>query len=526
MVHAQAGFMVDWGGNAATFGMQDPAGHRDTIMRGSYREVGIGMLTELDPATQVGPDLVTQDFGSRGEAGSLLGGVAYGDADRNDFYGMGEGRVGLIVQAEDEGASSGDAGGWTLGTALSGLQTLTLSGAGLSGTMGVRMLLGDGVNAKLDVVDGTKLRVSASAAVSGAVSVVQGLGLSGLVLSSLDDAGRTYLGTPGADTITGGAGDDILVSNGGGDVLDGGGGRDVARLGHFVLGQASVSTDAATPTLVAAGPSGTVQTASVERAEFADGRVVFDASAPVAAVTRLYDAAFGRASDALGLHSWTAALHAGTPLRFIAEAFAASSEYASRFPAADNAAFVEQLYRNTLHRPSDADGKANWLGTLAEGATRGEVLAAFSESAEHQRNTVATVDAGLWDADVTAAQVARLYDTALGRRPDAAGLAGWTTQIRDGASLEAVAGAFAGSVEFRATYGALGDAAFVERLYGNTLHRGSDPAGHAFWTAGLSSGQASRAGVVVGFSESAEHQALTADAILGGTAGRMGVLVT
>ena len=34
MLYAQAGFMVDWGGSAATGGMQYPAGHRVNEMNG------------------------------------------------------------------------------------------------------------------------------------------------------------------------------------------------------------------------------------------------------------------------------------------------------------------------------------------------------------------------------------------------------------------------------------------------------------------------------------------------------------
>ena len=109
----------------------------------------------------------------------------------------------------------------------------------------------------------------------------------------------------------------------------------------------------------------------------------------------------------------------------------------------------------------------------------------------------------------TASQVARLYDTALSRLPDAAGLAFWTNAIDTGASrLADLATAFASSAEFLNRYGNLSNRDFVELVYGNTLGRRSDPEGLNFWTRQLDAG-VSRGAVVTGFSESTEHQART-----------------
>ena len=82
-------------------------------------------------------------------------------------------------------------------------------------------------------------------------------------------------------------------------------------------------------------------------------------------------------------------------------------------------------------------------------------------------------------------------------------------------SLTQIAGAFVGSAEFQARYGALSNQAFVEQLYRFCLNREGDPAGIAAWVNHLNSG-ATRASVVIGFSESAEHIALTAASWLGG----------
>ena len=49
-----AGFMIDWGYGPG--GMQSPAGHRNNIMDADFREIGIGLIEELNGATSVGPD--------------------------------------------------------------------------------------------------------------------------------------------------------------------------------------------------------------------------------------------------------------------------------------------------------------------------------------------------------------------------------------------------------------------------------------------------------------------------------------
>lgn len=40
-------------------------------------------------------------------------------------------------------------------------------------------------------------------------------------------------------------------------------------------------------------------------------------------------------------------------------------------------------YNNTLDRPSDSQGKGHWLGKLASGMARGEIVEAFAQSEEH-----------------------------------------------------------------------------------------------------------------------------------------------
>jgi Domain of unknown function (DUF4214) len=92
---------------------------------------------------------------------------------------------------------------------------------------------------------------------------------------------------------------------------------------------------------------------------------------------------------------------------------------------------------------------------------------------------------------------------------DAAALLAWKGYVDNGTSLSAVADGFAFSAEFKSTYGNLSNEGFVDLLYHNVLHRAGDAAGLAGWTAALASGQMDRGDVLLGFSESLEHQVNT-----------------
>ena len=116
------------------------------------------------------------------------------------------------------------------------------------------------------------------------------------------------------------------------------------------------------------------------------------------------------------------------------------------------------------------------------------------------------------------AAVARLYDTAFNRLPDLAGLLSWKDALSNGGTVAQVAQAFSAAPEFLALYGGAGAApgVLVDALYANTLDRAPDAAGRAFWVQQIESGRATRAQVVLGFSESAEHRTATLGNIEGG----------
>ena len=104
-------------------------------------------------------------------------------------------------------------------------------------------------------------------------------------------------------------------------------------------------------------------------------------------------------------------------------------------------------------------------------------------------------------------EVFRLYETTLGREPDAAGFNFWIGQMNNGMSLQTVEGHLVASPEFQATNtGKLDDSQFVTQLCDQALHRAPEPAELNYWIQSLASGTP-RDAVTLAFSESAEAKA-------------------
>jgi serralysin len=313
-------------------------------------------------------------------------------------------------------------------------------------------------------------------------------------------------GGAGDDTISGLTGKDTLDGGFGSDVLDGGEGVDTA-LWTGPRHAYSISLKANADDTVA-DSSGTDRIIgnSIEHFVFVDGEFVTDTASTAAQVYRLYDATLGRAPDAGGLKNWVDAIDSGSKtLNQTVPGFTGSPEFTGRYGNPDDTGFVTLLYRNVLGREPDAPGMQTWTSALAGGKSRSDVVLDFSESGENIGLTSPGVEQGLWLRDDAAAQVARLYHTTLNRLPDAEGLVTWTNALHNGDSLLTISDKFTGSPEFVERYGALDSAGFTTLLYNNVLGRQPDSSGLATWTALMDSGT-QRAEVVVGFSESAEHQ--------------------
>jgi hypothetical protein len=246
-LYAQAAFMVDWGGSPSTGGMQSPPDHRINIMDGDFREVGVGVAAAKPAGPgDVGPLVMTEDFGSRGSNGTLLLGVDYRDADHDHFYSVGEGVKGLVVKIGSAHAISPAAGGYTLATSLTGTHLVSLSHGGLTSAAHVAMTFKSGLDAKLDVIDGHTVHVSTSATVSGGgVTTLAGLGIHGLHLTT-GVGHQAIVGTSGNDVLDGGAGIDTLTGGAGHDtfVFDSAlGSSNIDRLSGFSVSQDRIELD-------------------------------------------------------------------------------------------------------------------------------------------------------------------------------------------------------------------------------------------------------------------------------------------
>jgi uncharacterized protein YkwD len=167
ILHAHAAFMIDWG--EGPNGMQSPAGHRINIMDPGFREAGLSVIAESNPATEVGPWVVTEEYGVRdyGPEVFLLG-VSYQDSDSDGFYTPGEGRSGMGINASGATTQTTSSGGYVL-ELDAGARTISFGGSGLAAPLIVRGTFADGTNAKIDVVGASTVQTSTDLTIESGV---------------------------------------------------------------------------------------------------------------------------------------------------------------------------------------------------------------------------------------------------------------------------------------------------------------------------------------------------------------------
>ena len=284
------------------------------------------------------------------------------------------------------------------------------------------------------------------------------------VITASDSYDNFTMGTSGVDSLKGGKGADILLGQSGGDFIYGDGIQ--ANLTGAVAGQ----------------------------------------------VYRMYQATLDRAPDAAGYEGWVTGLFEGTlGLDQMARGFVNSPEFKATYGSLDNSGFVELLYQNVLGRAADAGGLQGWLDAMAAGTTREGVVIGFSQSNEFKLSTgQASADFAMSQSEMFwTDEIYRVYRATLDRDPDVAGFLGWAELLGSGTGFDTMIGGFVNSPEFKATYGNLDNAGFVELLYQNVLDRSADAGGLQGWLDAMDAGT-SRAGVVRGFSQSSEFQLGTA----------------
>jgi hypothetical protein len=111
-------------------------------------------------------------------------------------------------------------------------------------------------------------------------------------------------------------------------------------------------------------------------------------------VSRLYRAFLLRIPDKGGLEFWIKRRRSGAwTLVRIADSFATSNEFKTRYGKLSNRDFVKLIYDNVLERPYDATGLDFWTRQLDQKRkSRGAVMASFSESNEYKTKQAAEVD--------------------------------------------------------------------------------------------------------------------------------------
>jgi len=103
----EAGFLLDWGnpdfGHLRNILAPGPAEANPAAKVFPYSEVGIGLVTNVAPpqpgAVNVGPALVTQEFGWR-QGTAFLTGTFYLDAQKSGLYAPGEGYGNVTIRAQ------------------------------------------------------------------------------------------------------------------------------------------------------------------------------------------------------------------------------------------------------------------------------------------------------------------------------------------------------------------------------------------------------------------------------------------
>jgi lysophospholipase L1-like esterase len=147
--------------------------------------------------------------------------------------------------------------------------------------------------------------------------------------------------------------------------------------------------------------------------------------APRRGVARLYRAFFDRNPDIEGFDYWTSRIATGqATLDTVSQWFVGSPEFVSIYGALTDPQFVALVYANVLGRTPDQAGNSFWLGQMARGMTRGQVMTRFSESPEYVTLTRPKID------------VVVTYRGMFDRPPDDAGFEYWHTRLAgDPASL-------------------------------------------------------------------------------------------
>ena len=143
-LHGHAAWNIDWGQSRDGSGMQDGRGHRLAVMSvdGDYTNVGIAVVPENVSGTDVGPLVVTGNYGKANTNQSdhfnrFIVGTVWEDKDGDESYDPGEGLDGISVTPNHGTyyAVTGMAGGFAIPILAAGNYTVTIDGPGIQGVI-------------------------------------------------------------------------------------------------------------------------------------------------------------------------------------------------------------------------------------------------------------------------------------------------------------------------------------------------------------------------------------------------------
>ncbi len=316
------------------------------------------------------------------------------------------------------------------------------------------------------------------------------------------DASHALTGTAGAETlaapsgaawIDAGAGDDTVVAGAGEDDISGGAGTDTLVLNEAYASATFTYADDGQMTVT--GALGTEVVRGVEHLRFSDG--VFDLGSDgrlevgsTVAGTAAADTLVGGALDDL--------LQGGA-----GDDVLTGGGGSDRLDGGDGVDTA--TYAGFAHDYALALNAGD--GTVTGGREGGTDTLASVETVQFLDGTLT------FDLHSTAAQIVRLYDSFLGRAPDAAGFESYLRYVAAGHSFQDMADNAAASPEFDQATAGLNDTQYVTYVYEHSLHREPDPGGLQTYVADLENGTFTRTSMIVQAAESPEHVALTAGVV-------------
>lgn len=167
-----SGENIAWGGtsgssiNLTTYavsqheGLFKSPGHRENILNGNFRELGVGQLQGyfLNDGRNFLSSMLTQNF-ARSGANYFLTGVIYDDKNSNNFYDVGEGLSGISITTNGTSYPVYNSGGYSIPLA-NGNYELSITGDALGAPVFYSVQVSN-QNRKLDVIKtGASIRVA------------------------------------------------------------------------------------------------------------------------------------------------------------------------------------------------------------------------------------------------------------------------------------------------------------------------------------------------------------------------------